>query len=132
MILTYDATVSGGMWLMADYLPEVAALDRRIFPPPAQLAEWLGGDARIDNVPIPRDTSDWMLGSFWAHPERVLDANARAATSGFARMPAAVVDRVVAEVSRDLQSGLWDDRHGHLRSLDALDVGLRLVVSEGS
>jgi SAM-dependent methyltransferase len=129
VILTYDAAISAAMWLMADYLPEVAALDRRIFPPPEQLAEWLGGDVRIDKVPIPRDTPDWMLGSFWAHPERVLDASARAATSGFARMPANVVDRVVAEVSRDLRSGSWDARHGHLRSLDALDVGLRLVVS---
>ena len=129
VILTYDPAISGAMWLMADYLPEVAALDLRIFPPPEQIAEWLGGSVRIAKVPIPRDTSDWMLGSFWAHPERVLDANARAATSGFARMPADVVDRVVAEVSRDLASGLWDARHGHLRSLDELDAGLRLIVA---
>jgi SAM-dependent methyltransferase len=128
-ILTYDATVSASMWLMADYLPEVAALDRRIFPPPEQLAAWLGGNVRIAKVPIPSDTPDWMLGSFWAHPERVLDANARAATSGFARMPGNVVDRVVSEVVRDLASGLWDARNGHLRNLDALDVGLRLVVA---
>ena len=84
---------------------------------------------RIDELPIPRDTPDWQLGSFWAHPERVLDANARGATSGFARMPADVVNRVVSAVSRDLASGAWDERHGHLRQLDALDVGLRLVVS---
>jgi SAM-dependent methyltransferase len=129
VILTYDATVSGAMWLMTDYLPEVAAMDLKIFPPPEKLTEWLGGNVRIDAVPIPRDTSDWMLGSFWAHPERVLDANARAATSGFARMPTNVIDRVVAEVSRDLASGRWDERNGHLRKLDALDVGLRLVVA---
>jgi SAM-dependent methyltransferase len=129
VILTYDAATSAAMWLMADYLPEVAALDFRIFPSPEQLAEWLGGAVRIDRIPIPRDTPDWQLGSFWAHPERVLDANARAATSGFARMPANVVDRVVSEVARDLASGLWDDRHGHLRRLDSLDVGLRLVVA---
>lgn len=129
-ILTYDAAVSGAMWLIADYLPEVAALDRRIFPPPEQLAEWLGGDVRIEEVPMPRDTPDWMLGSFWAHPERVLDAYARAATSGFARMPTHVIDRVVAEIGRDLASGRWDERYGYLRSLEALDVGLRLVVAD--
>ncbi len=129
VILTYDPVVSASMWLMAEYLREVAELDLRIFPPPQQLAKWLGGDVRIDEVSIPRDTPDWMLGSFWAHPERVLDADARAATSGFARMPVEVVDRVVAEVSRDLMSGRWDSRHGHLRTLDALDVGLRLVVA---
>jgi SAM-dependent methyltransferase len=129
VILTYDASISAAMWLMADYLPEVVALDQRIFPPPDQLAEWLGGDVRTEKVPIPRDTPDWMLGSFWAHPERVLAANARAATSGFARMPGNVVERVVSEVSRDLASGLWDERHGHLRNLDAFDAGLRLMVA---
>src|SRR6187397_3005370 len=129
VILTYDPLVSGEMWLMADYLPEVAELDRRIFPAPELVAGWLGGRTRIEVVPIPRDTPDWMLGSFWAHPERVLDDRARNATSGFARLDASVVQRVVQDVRRDLESGVWDERHGHLRKLDAFDAGLRLVVS---
>ena len=53
VILTYDPLVSGEMWLMADYLPEVAELDRRIFPAPELLAGWLGGRTRIEVVPIP-------------------------------------------------------------------------------
>lgn len=126
VILTYDAQASRRMWLMADYLPEVADLDDRIFPPPHEL----GGTVEV--VPLHRDTPDWMLGSFWAHPERVLDPAARAATSGFARMDPAVVDRVVAAVERDLADGTWDARHGHLRSLDEYDVGLRLVVGTAS
>ena len=127
VLLTCDPIVSGAMWLMADYLPEIAALDRRIFPSLEQLASWLGGETRVDIVPIPRDTCDWMpLMSFWAHPERVLDATARNATSGFARMPAAVVDRVVAAVQRDLDDGTWDARYGALRRFDEYDAGLRL------
>lgn len=129
VILTFDADVSGGMWLMADYLTEVADLDRRICPPPARIAAWLGGDVRIAPVPIARDSPDWTLMSFWAHPERVLDPDARAATSGFARQPPSVVERVVADVARDLESGAWDARHGHLRTLKSFDAGLRLVVS---
>lgn len=129
VIATCDPEVSGAMWLMADYLPEVAALDRRIFPSIETLSAWLGGTTHVVVVPIPRDCRDWMLMSFWAHPERVLDPAARAATSGFARMPAAVVDRVVAEVRRDLDDGTWDARHGALRALDSYDAGLRLVVN---
>jgi SAM-dependent methyltransferase len=129
VILTFDAAISGGMWLLSEYLPEVADLDRRIFPTMEQLARWLGGRAAIDVVPIPRDTPDWTLGSYWAHPERVLDEGARAATSGFARMPAAVVDRVVREVGRDLANGSWDVRHGALRTLTEYDAGLRLVTA---
>jgi SAM-dependent methyltransferase len=129
VILTFDAEVSARMWLMADYLPEVAELDRRIFPTPETLAGWLGREVSVAEVPIPGDTPDWSLGSFWAHPERVLDARARNATSGFARMSPEVVDRVVHEVERDLQDGTWDARHGHLRDLDEYDAGLRLLVS---
>ena len=44
-------------------------------------------------------------------------------------MDTAVVERVVAAVEGDLQSGVWDTRHGHLRGLDAYDAGLRLVVN---
>jgi SAM-dependent methyltransferase len=129
VILTFDPAVSARMWLMADYLPEVAELDRRILPAPETLALWLDSDVSIREVPISRDTPDWSLGSFWAHPERVLDARARNSTSGFARMPPEVVDRVVKAVERDLQDGTWDARHGHLRELDEYDAGLRLLVA---
>lgn len=130
VILTFDPRVSGAWWLMADYLPEVAALDHRIFPHPERLARWLGGDVYVEVLEIPRDTPDWMLGSFWAHPERVLDPAARAATSGFARMAPAIVERCVAAMAADLACGAWDERHGHLRGLDSFDAGLRLVIAE--
>lgn len=129
VILTYDAEVSGQMWLMADYLREVAELDHRIFPTVETLAGWLGGTTKAHTIELARDTPDWTLGSFWAHPERVLDAGARNATSGFARMAPEVVDRVTAAVRRDLESGAWDERHGHLRALDSFDAGLRLIVN---
>jgi hypothetical protein len=129
VLLTYDALVSERMWLKADYAPEIAALDRQIFPAPKELADFLGGQVTIDVVPIRRDCTDWMLGSFWAHPERVLDPVARAATSGFARLPPTVVERIVADITRDLLSGVWDERYGHLRTLESYDSGLRLVIA---
>lgn len=129
VILTYDPEISGEMWLMSDYLPEVAQLDLRIFPSARLVADWLGGVTKVESVPIPADTPDWTLGSFWAHPERVLDPAARNATSGFVRMSPAIIDRVASAVERDLASGAWDQRYGHLRALDAFDVGLRLIVN---
>src|SRR5437588_392382 len=93
VILTFDPQVSARMWLIADYLPEVAELDRRTCPRPETLARWLGGEVDVREVPISRDSPDWSLGSFWAHPERVLDTRARSSPSGFARMPPAGVDR---------------------------------------
>jgi hypothetical protein len=42
---------------------------------------------------------------------------------------AALVERVVEDVRRDLSDGTWERRHGHLRQLQAFDVGLRLIVA---
>lgn len=129
VIVTFDPEISGQMWLMKEYLTEVAELDQRIFPTPDRLAAWLGGRTVVRPIPIPRDTPDWMLGSFWAHPERVLDPDARGATSGFARMTPAIVERVVNSLEHDLASGAWDRHNGHLRELPSYDAGLRLLVN---
>ena len=131
VILTFDAEASGRMWLAAEYLPEVAELDRTIFPTLGQLTEWLGPDTSVRTIDVPADTPDWTFAAFWAHPERVLEPAARAATSGFARTDPAVVELAVARVRADLESGAWDARHGDLRRLGAYDAGLRLVVSPG-
>jgi SAM-dependent methyltransferase len=131
VILTFDAAVSNRMWLAADYLPEVGELDRRIFPTIGRLIEWLGPGTSVRTIEVPADTPDWTFAAFWAHPERVLDPAARAATSGFARTDPAIVERVVTQLRADLESGAWDARHGDLRRLSAYDAGLRLVVSPG-
>jgi SAM-dependent methyltransferase len=128
-IVTFDARVSSAMWRVAYSRPETDAPHRRILPDPETLAAWLGGATQIVVIPIRRDTPDWTFGAFWAHPERVLDVDARSATSGFARMPPEVVARVERSLRDDLESGRWDARHGHLRQLDAYDAGMRLVVS---
>ena len=94
-----------------------------------QLAAWMGGEVSVAVMPIRADTPDWHLASYWAHPERVLDAAARNATSGFARMPVGVVQRAVTALRDDLRSGAWEQRHGHLRALAECDVGMRLLVS---
>ena len=128
VVLTYLPEVSNEMWLVRDYLPEVGALDSQIFPAPGRLAAWLGGSVAVETIAVHRDSPDWMFGSFWAHPERVLDRDARNATSGFARTAPEIVDRVVRALEHDLASGEWDRRHGRLREFDEFDVGLRLVV----
>src|SRR5512142_903641 len=50
VVLTFDPDVSSAMWLMADYLPEVAALDARIMPHIDVVTRWLGGTTSVDVV----------------------------------------------------------------------------------
>ncbi len=130
VIVTFDPRVCERMWLMSDYFPEIVALDKQIFPLPETICEWIQGETRLETVPIGRETPDWTLMSFWAHPERVLDSEARAATSGFSRQPREVVDRVVSQVKRDLANGQWDKKYGHLRKLNEFDAGLRIITAK--
>lgn len=112
VILAFDPEVVADMWLVRDYMPEVAELDRRTAPSLETLTGWLQGEITVEPVPVSRQTPDWTLASFWAHPERVLDPAARNGTSGFARLGAEVVERVTAAVAADLRSGVWDARYG--------------------
>lgn len=129
VLLTIDPEVEAEMWLFQDYLPDVLAQDRLDFPTLEQLTTALG-PTRVIDVPVPHDCTDGFLLAFWSRPEAVLDPAARAATSGFARMDDTRETSAVARLDRDLSSGAWDRAHGHLRTLPALDVGLRLTVTE--
>lgn len=128
VLLTLDPDISAQMWLMADYAPEIAALDYDLFPAPESIATQLGG-GELQIVPVPADCRDGFLLAFWAHPERVLDPYARAATSGFARMPDKAVSRVTKQLRRDLDDGTWNARNGHLLRQHEYDAGLRLVTA---
>jgi SAM-dependent methyltransferase len=128
VILAIDGATFGSWWLPAEYAPELRATTVAASAPQA-LAAALGPDATVRAVPVPARCTDAFLMAYWDRPELVLDPAARAATSGFARMPDAVERRIVAAVRADLDDGSWDRRHGHLRSLDEFDSGLRLVVS---
>jgi hypothetical protein len=53
----------------------------------------------------------------------------RAAISTFHLLDESVCERAIAALARDLESGTWDARHGHLRDLAELDAGYRIVVA---
>ena len=132
VLLTIDVEVEKTMWLLSEYVPELAQRDRREFPAIARLVAALGASTRVITVPVPADCTDGFGIAFWNRPEAVLDPGARAATSGFARMDRAREAAAVARLARDLDTGEWDRRHGHLRELSELDVGLRLLVADVS
>ena len=129
VIVGVDTAVFSRLWLAAEYMPDVAERDAREFPAIDTVLGWLGPAARVEVLPVPRDCTDGFLLSFWGTPERVLDPRARAATSAFARLTPEREAEIVEQVRRDLDSGDWDARHGHLRELDEYDAGLRLVAT---
>jgi SAM-dependent methyltransferase len=130
VLLSVDPVVEAQMWLLRDYIPDVAARDAREFPSVAQLLDWLGPRVRCDSVAVPRDCRDGFLLAFWDRPELVLDPDARRATSGFARLDETQESAAVIRLARDLATGAWDRNYGALRDLPEYDAGLRLITAE--
>jgi SAM-dependent methyltransferase len=113
--------------LTDDYLPEIAAHDRTIFPSAAALTALLErtiGPVQMAPVPIPHDCRDGLLGAYWRRPEAYLNAEIRSGMSSFARIG---VEAGLHRLRADLTSGRWAERNGHLLALDELDVGYRVV-----
>jgi SAM-dependent methyltransferase len=128
VIVTYQPGLLDTFWLTETYFPEIVALDRGRCPTVSDVARCLG-DCTIDSIPIPHDCADGFLAAYWRRPEAYLDPTVRAGMSGFARLDPDIVARGVGRLRSDLESGAWERRFGHLRSLDALDVCYRLIVA---
>jgi hypothetical protein len=107
-------------------LPEIAEHDRQTFPSLDHLGAVLP-DPQIETIPAPGDCSDGFCIALWSQPEAHLDPRVRQSSSIWHCLPEEVIDRGLGQLRRDLESGEWDRRYGHLRRQDSLDVGLRLV-----
>lgn len=128
VLLTLDLDATAEMWLCRDYLPEIVENDRRMFPSIERLRLLLP-DVEVETIPVPADCSDGFCVALWSRPEAFLDPDVRRASSIWHLLSPAVVDRGLAQLSSDLESGEWDRRYGELRERESLDIGLRLVSS---
>ena len=127
VILTWDPDRAADYWLVQEYVPEAEHHDRSLASLP-HIREALG-PCRVEPVLVPHDCTDGFFAAYWRRPEAYLDAGARAAISGLALLPPAIIDRMVVELTRDLASGVWEQRHADLLTSDAYDGGYRLVVA---
>src|SRR5436305_10986383 len=48
VVLTFDPAAADSFWLVRDYLPGLAAIDKARFPTIEETREALGGDATVD------------------------------------------------------------------------------------
>ena len=127
VVFTFDTVFELDQWIVREYLPEMAGQQVFDFPVIEDLVAML--DATVEVVPIPRDCIDGFTGAYWARPEAYLDPAIRAGMSSMQTLDRALVESRMARLAEDLASGAWDERNGHLRDLDELDLGYRLLVS---
>ena len=128
VVLTFDGAALDRWWL-ADYAPEMLAVERRRYPPIATLVETLGGACEVHTLPIPIDCVDGFSEAFYARPEAFLDPAVRRAQSAWSFVPDAVQARIVARLAADLASGDWDRRYGPWRQRPFFEGSLRGIVS---
>ena len=83
----------------------------------------------MHDVPIPVDCIDGFVEAYYARPEAFLEAEVRAAQSGWVKTDQAAVMRGVERLAADLASGAWDARHGALRGQPERVGALRLIVA---
>jgi SAM-dependent methyltransferase len=125
VILTWDPATSG-FWLVEDYFPAIAEIDRQILPPMEELRQALG-TIEVRPLLVPYDCTDGFLGAYWRRPYAYLDPGVRSAISTFVKL--CDVESRLRRLRGDLADGTWEHRYGHLLRQSELDLGYRLVIA---
>ncbi len=127
VIMAADPDRLHDFWL-SDYFPEVLDKELSRFPKIQTIAALLGADTRVEPVPIPLDCTDGFTEAYYGRPERLLEAGVQRAMSSWTLVDPALVRQFEVRLFADLESGAWDERYGHLRTLPEYEGSLRLVV----
>ena len=128
VIFLRDGRSGVPFWLVEDYLPALEPPDT-ISAIVETIEDELRPVTRL-RLPLPRDCLDGLFRAYWARPELYLDSAIRRNISNFALAAEGDVAERLARLEADLESGSWDRRYGHLRSLPELDLGHGLLIAE--
>lgn len=127
VVLTWDPQVTARYWLVDEYLPEIAELDRDWDPIDSVLARLPVESVEV--LPVPADCRDGFLAAYWRRPDAYLDPIVQAGISGLQMIDPAALAAGMTRLARDLASGAWAERHGDLLRQSEFDGGYRLVTA---
>jgi SAM-dependent methyltransferase len=132
VMLSFDPEALRGLWLVTEYFPRAIEIHAyAMLPIETQTAMFEGAaSVSVETVPVPSGCTDSFFCALWDRPEMHLDPAVRQGSSVWHAMGDEEIESGVAALRADLESGTWDERHGELRELEELDVGLRLLVAE--
>lgn len=129
VVLFFEPQQVHQFWAV-DYFEEARELPSEQNAPSERLIRTLLPVRETQTLLVPNDCVDGFGAGFWARPEAYLDPAVQAGTSWMALLPAAVLERGTERLRRDLESGAWDAKHGHLRTMDSFDAGYRVAIAE--
>lgn len=126
VVLFFEMGLWDAVWILG-YWPELAELPSEHNPPTETFFRRHLDVESVVTVPVPFDCTDGFAGAYWRRPEAYLDRGLTAGMSSFAQLADDAYDRGAHRLRDDLDSGRWDREHGHLRDLDEIDLGYRIV-----
>lgn len=129
VIVAFDPDALEGLWITADYFPQMLELKRPSGASSSRLARMLPR-ATSSPLPVPRDCADLFFAALWARPELLLEEDVVRPMWVWQSISEESRSAGMKRLAADLESGAWEERYGHLGRMEELDVGLRLVVSE--
>lgn len=128
VILLFDPQYTARFWAVG-YWPKSLSVPSEQDPPTPDDVATVLDVVDVQPVPVPRDCTDGFGAAFWSRPEAYLDPDVQQGMSWLAQLPPDELAAGSARLEADLRSGEWERRHGHLRGLDELDAGYRLVIA---
>jgi SAM-dependent methyltransferase len=133
VLFNIDPARANALWMTTEYLPAFLDLIEPRYREPGYWESELRsifGTVRVTEVPIPHDCADGFYGAFWRRPHAYLDPVVRAGISVFAQLDPGHVERGIAALASDLESGAWERRHRDLLALEELSLDYYVVVAE--
>lgn len=130
IMFTYNPEMISRFWL-TQYFPSFIADVRSTFLPIPKLVSEIeaiaGAVVKTIPFPLPYDLSDSFAAVGWARPELYLDSTIRQGISSFAKIDAAELNRGLSRLCEELETGMWDQKYGHLRQQKHYDAGYCFV-----
>jgi ubiquinone/menaquinone biosynthesis C-methylase UbiE len=132
VLFTYDPEVISSFWL-TQYFPSFVTDVQSTFLPIPKLVSEIESitSVAVKTLPfsLPNDLSDSFAAVGWARPELYLNSSIRNGISSFARISDNELDQGLTNLREDLETGVWDQKYGHLRQQEQYDVGYRFVYT---
>lgn len=132
VLFTYDPAMISRFWL-TKYFPSFVKDVESTFLPISQLTAEIqtvtGNVVSVIPFPLPQDLSDSFAAVSWARPELYLDSSVRNGISSFAKITDDELQQGLSSLREDLEIGVWDQKHGHLRQQQQYDVGYRFIYT---
>lgn len=128
VVFYFEPLRTHAFWAL-DYFPAALDLPTEKDPPGEALLRAHLDVREIREIPVPHDCVDGFGAAFWARPDAYCDPTVQAGMSWLAMLPDADRSTGASRLRRDIDSGEWHRRYGHLLDHETYDAGYRLAIA---